>query len=193
MSKNKELKKIQDELDEIEKSSFTQNCYEWLHAIIIAIVIVVLLLTFGFRRISVDGESMMNTLHDRDQVLVTNLLDIPNDGDIVIISHGQEYKQPIIKRVIATEGQTLQIDFEKHQVIVDGVIIDEPYIKDPTTVTGNTEIPQIIPKGKVFVMGDNRNHSTDSRFHEIGLIDVKDIIGKAEFIIFPFDRFKSIA
>ncbi|GHU81538.1 signal peptidase I [Clostridia bacterium] len=182
-----------DEVEKIEISSFTQNIYEWLYMLTITLVVSLLLLTFAFRHISVDGESMSNTLHDKDQLVVTNLLDTPSVGDIVVISHGQEYNHPIIKRVIATEGQTLQIDFEKHQVIVDGVIIYEPYIKEPTTVSGNTEIPKVIPKDTVFVMGDNRNHSTDSRFHEIGLIDVKDIIGKAEFIFFPIDRFKSLA
>lgn len=178
--------------NDAESVSITQTFFELLHAVIVAIIVVVFLLNFVFRLVDVDGESMMDTLHDNDKVFVTNALYTPADGDIVVISHGQEYEKPIIKRVIATEGQTLKIDFEKGQVIVDGVILDEPYIKETTETKGNTEIPTVIPEGKVFVMGDNRNHSLDSRYHEVGLIDEKDIIGKAQFILFPFNRFGSI-
>lgn len=178
--------------EEVEEPSATQVCFEWLHALIVAIIIVVLLLTFVFRSISVDGSSMNDTLFDRDIVFVTNYFTPPTDGDIVVISHGQEYLKPIIKRIIATEGQTLNINFEKHQIIVDGVILDEPYIKEETIAKGDNQIPSVIPEGKVFVMGDNRNHSSDSRFQSIGLIDEKDIIGKAQFVIFPFNRMASL-
>lgn len=178
--------------NDAESVSITQTFFELLHAVIVAIIVVVFLLNFVFRLVDVDGESMMDTLHDNDKVFVTNALYTPADGDIVVISHGQEYEKPIIKRVIATEGQTLKIDFEKGHIIVDGVILDEPYIKETTETKGNTEIPEIIPEGKVFVMGDNRNHSLDSRYHEVGLIDEKDIIGKAQFVLFPFNRFGSL-
>ncbi|MDY2856686.1 MAG: signal peptidase I, partial [Oscillospiraceae bacterium] len=95
-------------------------------------------------------------------------------------------------RVIATEGESLSIDFKTGTVTVNNVVIDEPYIKDLTTKQGDAEIPSVIPKGMVFVMGDNRNHSTDSRFTAVGLIDEKDIIGAAPFVIFPFDRIKAL-
>ena len=111
------------------------------------------------------------------------------DGDIIVISHGAEYADPIIKRVIATEGQTLSIDFDKGYVYVDGKKIDEPYIQGFTHAE-DAEIPKIIPKGKVFVMGDNRGVSLDSRSKEIGLIDVNDIIGKAQVVVFPFNSIK---
>lgn len=173
-----------------ESVSITQSCYEWLHTLIFALVAVVLLLTFVFRLINVDGQSMMDTLYDSDKVIVTNFAYTPQNGDVVVISHGQNLNKPIIKRVIATEGQSLQIDFTTGEVAVDGVIIDEPYIKDLTTKKGDAEIPEIIPEGMVFVMGDNRNHSTDSRFTDVGLINVKDVIGKGQFVLYPFDRFK---
>lgn len=177
---------------EQEEVSLTESCYEWLHTLIFALVVIMLLLTFVFRLITVDGESMMDTLHDRDKVLITNLFYTPEDGDVVVISHGQILDKPIIKRVIATEGENLNIDFQKGEVSVNGVVIDEPYIKDLTTRQGDAEIPEVVPKGMVFVMGDNRNHSTDSRFTQVGLIDKNNIVGKAQFVLFPFDRIKTL-
>lgn len=173
-------------------TSVTQSCYEWLHTLILAISVVMLLLTFVFRLVDVDGQSMMDTLFDKDKVIVTNLCYTPECGDVVVISHGQNLNKPIIKRVIATEGQTLSIDFSTGEVVVDGAVLDEPYIKDLTVKQGDAEIPEVIPEGMVFVMGDNRNHSTDSRFTAVGLINEDDIIGKAQFVVYPFDRIKTL-
>lgn len=169
-------------------SSFSKSCFEWMQAIISAIIIVVLVLTFVFRMVEVSGDSMENTLLNEDKVVVTNLFYTPEPGDIVVISHGEYYNKPIIKRVIAVAGQTLSIDFDTGEVVVDGVTLNETYIKNPTTKRGNAEIPEVIPEGKVFVMGDNRDVSQDSRYTSIGLIPVENIIGKAQCIVFPFDR-----
>lgn len=174
---------------ETEKVSYntsllTANIYDWVNSIIIAVVAVVILLTFCFRLIDVDGTSMETTLINTDKVIVTNLFYTPNNGDVVVISHGEEYDKPLVKRVIATEGQSLKIDFETGEVFVDGKLLDEPYIQEPT-IEGNAEIPEVIPQGKVFVMGDNRPVSLDSRYHEVGLIDVDSIIGKAQYVIIP--------
>ena len=165
--------------------------YDWIRCIIFAIAIVVIVLTFVFRLVDVEGTSMCDTLQTKDKVIVTNLLYTPRDNDIVVISHGAEYKKPIIKRVIATEGQTLELDYENEKIIVDGIEISEPYIKGTTFSGnyGNNAIPSVIPEGKIFVMGDNRQVSLDSRSTEIGLIDVKDVIGKAQVVAFPFDHF----
>lgn len=171
-------------------TSLKESCYEIMHTLIFAFIVVILVMTFFFRMVDVDGESMMDTLHDRDRVIVTNFCYTPKDGDVVVISHGQNLNKPIIKRVIATDGESLNIDFKTGTVTVNNVVIDEPYIKDLTTKQGDAEIPSVIPKGMVFVMGDNRNHSTDSRFTTVGLISEKDIIGKAPIVIFPFDRIK---
>ena len=181
-----------DTQEEEEEVTLTQSCYEWLHTFIIAIALVVLILTFVFRLVDVDGESMMDTLRDKDRLIVTNFLYQPDNGDIVVISHGQNLNKPIIKRVIATEGQSLKIDFQKGIVSVNGAVIDEPYIKALTTKQGDAEIPEVIPEGMVFVMGDNRNHSTDSRFSTVGLIPVTNIIGKAQFRVSPFNSFGKI-
>ncbi len=165
--------------------------YDWIRCVVFAIAIVVVCLTFVFRLVDVDGTSMNDTLQSNDKVIVTNLLYTPKNNDIIVISHGAQYKKPIIKRVIAKEGQTLKLDYENNRIIVDGIVIDEPYIKG-TTFSGNygdNEIPEVVPEGKLFVMGDNRQVSLDSRSTEIGLIDVKDVIGKAQFVAFPFDHF----
>ena len=129
--------------------------YYLARAIIMAVVVIIIILTFFLRIVNVDGRSMMNTLLDNDKVIVTNFMYTPKDNDIVVISHAKEYDKPIIKRVIATEGQSLKIDFENQKVYVDGTLIDEPYVSSELK-EGNTEIPSVIPKGKVFVMGDNR-------------------------------------
>ena len=165
--------------------------YDWIRCIIFAIAIVVVCLTFVFRLIDVDGRSMNDTLETKDKVIVTNMFYTPQDNDIVVISHGAVYKKPIIKRVIATEGQTLELDYANEKIIVDGIEISEPYIKGTTFygTYGNNVIPEVIPEGKIFVMGDNRQISLDSRSTEIGLIDVKDVIGKAQFVVFPFNHF----
>lgn len=168
----------------LNSSPLAANVFDWFNSIIVAIVAVVILLTFCFRLIDVDGTSMESTLINTDKVIVTNLFYQPNDGDVIVISHGEEYSKPLVKRVIATEGQTLKIDFDNQKVYVDGALIDEPYIQG-ATIEGNTEIPEVIPEGKVFVMGDNRGISLDSRYHEVGLIDVDAIIGKAQFVIIP--------
>ncbi len=173
---------------EISKSRAANCLFDWAQCILVAVVAVVVVLTFFFRMVNVDGDSMLDTLTNSDKVIVSDLFYEPDDGDIVVISHGQEYSQPIIKRVIATEGQTLDINFDTGDVVVDGVVLQEDYIIGET-VQGNAEIPSVIPEGYVFVMGDNRSVSLDSRFTEIGLVPVTDIIGKAQFVVFPFNDF----
>lgn len=168
----------------INNNAVSLNLYDWVNSIIVAVVAVVILLTFCFRLIDVDGRSMEPTLINTDKVIVTNLFYTPNNGDVVVISHGEKYDKPLIKRVIATEGQTLDIDFENYKIYVDGVLIDEPYIQGET-IEGNADIPDVVPEGKVFVLGDNRPVSLDSRSREVGLIDEESIIGKAQFVIIP--------
>lgn len=160
------------------------NIYDWVSSIIVAVIAVVVLLTFCFRIIDVDGRSMEPTLINTDKVVVTNLFYTPNDGDVVVISHGEEYDKPLVKRVIATEGQKIRIDFAKNEVYVDDKLIEEPYIQGET-IPGDAQIPEVVPEGKVFVLGDNRGISLDSRYQEVGLIDVTSIIGKAQFVIIP--------
>lgn len=185
----KKKRNIEPRTIHLKKSEGTASIYEWVHSLVFAVAVVVILLTFFVRLVDVSGTSMKQTLQNKDKVIVTNFFYTPSQGDIVVISHGAEYSEPIIKRVIATEGQTLSIDFEKESVVVDGKELKEDYIQGHTHQEDG-EIPKVIPEGKVFVMGDNRGVSMDSRSKTIGLIDVKDIIGKAQFVIFPFNSMK---
>ncbi len=175
----------------LKKSDGTANLYEWVHSLVFAVAIVVIILTFFLRLVDVSGTSMLQTLKSEDKVIVTNFFYTPKHGDIVVISHGAEYSKPLIKRVIATEGDRLQIDFESETVRVNGELLQEDYIQGHTR-DEQGEIPDVIPEGKVFVMGDNRTVSLDSRSPEIGLIDSKDIIGKAQFVVFPFNHIKFV-
>lgn len=164
--------------------------YEWAEAIVFSLVCVVLLFTFVFRIVGVDGHSMENTLQDKDRVIITRLNYTPKQGDIVVfpVKDPNVASMPLIKRIIAVGGQTVDIDFAKGVVKVDGKTLNEPYIKEPTYREGDVKFPIKVPAGKVFVMGDNRNNSLDGRFQEIGFIDVRDILGRAIFRIYPLGK-----
>ena len=171
----------------IKQSEIASTIFDWLGSLFAALVIVLLVMTFCFRIIDVDGKSMEPTLIDTDKVVITDLFYTPHQGDIVIISHADDYEKPLVKRVIATAGQDLRIDYDKNEVYVDGVKLDEPYIQG-ATVRGDIPSDQlngIVPEGKVFVMGDNRTVSLDSRYRQIGYIDESYIIGKAQLDVIP--------
>ncbi len=170
---------------------------DWLEVVSSAVIIVVLIFSFLFRIATIDGDSMLNTLHNGEKVVITNLFYKPQRGDIVVISRNtnnslQEEdpnQLPIIKRVIATEGQTVDIDFINGVVYVDGEELEEPYTKAPTLARGDLEYPVTVPTDCVFVLGDNRNESLDSRFSRIGedgMIHEKYILGHAILRVFPF-------
>ena len=142
-----------------------RDLYEWAQALVCSVLAVVLLFTFVIRLIGVDGHSMVPTLQDGDRLLVLNAM-LDNDyeyGDIVVLRKDTFLEEPIVKRVIATEGQTVDIDFVSGAVYVDGELLEEDYINEPTYVEEGTEFPLTVPEGSIFVMGDNRNHSSDSR------------------------------
>lgn len=160
----------------------------WLRQMICVVLGTVLVFTLVVRLIRVDGPSMRETLQDRDVLLAVNpLLSGGVDaGDIVIVrekyfNHGQ----PIVKRVIATEGQTVDIDFEAGMVFVDGELLEEDYIREPTWTEEGQPFPITVPEGCVFVMGDNRNDSLDSRSPDLGSVPTKSVIGKAVLLLFP--------
>ena len=179
-----------EEIDDDDRITVSEIAFEWANTLFVALVVVFLIMTFFFRQVTVNGRSMNDTLQNDDRLIVESFMYTPQYGDIVIITHGEKYDEPIVKRVIATAGQKLTINYETNEVIVDGTVLDEPYIKGRTIQLQNsTEIPDVIPEGYVFVMGDNREDSLDSRSVKIGLIPVGNIIGKAVFRIFPFDKF----
>ena len=182
-----------ENIEDEENYSASGFIFEWSNAFMIALIVVVLLLTFVFRQVTVKGTSMTDTLQSGDRLIINSFNYTPKYGDIVVVTHGQKYDDPIIKRVIATEGQALNINYDTGEVSVDGVILDEPYIKGKTIILKHpVEIPDRIPEGYVFVMGDNREGSLDSRSTKIGLIPVENIIGKAELRIFPINSFGSV-
>ena len=173
-------------------SKFSAFCFDWSETIVQSFILIVVLITFIFRGFVVTGQSMMDTLLDGDRVAVFRWKYVPKNGDVVVIKHGEKFDKPIIKRVIATEGQSLKINFSDGSVIVDGVKLNETYIKERMWLRGNAVIPSVVPEGKCFVMGDNRNHSSDSRDKTIGLIPNENIIGKAKFVFYPFNRIRII-
>ncbi len=192
-NEKRELTDEEIEIEEEEGISVTSFVFEWANAFMVALIVVVLLLTFVFRQVTVSGHSMTDTLNDKDRLIISSFMYKPQYGDIVVISHGENYSDPIIKRVIATEGQSLSIDYDTGEVSVDGVILDETYIKGTTIRLRNSlDIPDKIPDGYVFVMGDNREGSLDSRSTEIGLIPVENIIGKVELRIYPLSQFGNV-
>lgn len=177
--------------EEKKVGGFVVEVYEWLEAIAFALAIVVILFTFVFRVVSVSGPSMNPTLTGGDRVILNSLFFTPKNGDIVVITQPNSHdNEPLIKRVIAVEGQTIDIDADNDTVTVDGVVLNENYIleQDLKREGDAYEYPLTIPKGKVFVMGDNRNDSFDSRSEGLGMVDEDYIMGKAIFRIYPFEK-----
>ena len=155
--------------------------YDIASILITAALIITIIFAFFFRFSGVVGPSMEPTLHTGDWLILNQMKNSgPEYGDIVVISQPNEYKENIVKRVIATEGQTIDINFNTGDVYVDGAIIDEPYINNATTLSYDTDFPLVVPEGYCFVMGDNRQESLDSRSTQIGLIRNDYILGTAD-------------
>lgn len=166
---------------------------EWTEELVIAVVLIAVIFTFIFRIITVTGTSMVPNYNDGDRVLVAGTAAGIGQGDVVVIVNVLD--EPIIKRVIATEGQTVDFDYDTKSVLVDGKRVDETQFglqngstDQPYTSFELLEFPQTVPEGCVFVLGDNRSVSEDSRYKIVGMIDKRDILGKAVFYIFPFQK-----
>lgn len=175
-------------MQEETKTVRGRELYEWVQSLVGSVLVVVAIFTFGIRMLGVDGHSMLNTLQHGDRLLVLNSMFYHDYqyGDIVILrKDGAFDNDPIVKRVIATGGQTVDIDFNEGVVYVDGEALEEDYIREPTYTAEGTEFPLTVPEGSIFVMGDNRNGSSDSRDYRLGTVDTRYVIGKAAFLIFP--------
>ena len=178
----------EEEQEKKKTDNSAEDMLDWLEMLITVFFAVVLVFTFIFRIAIVDGESMVPTLEDKDKLVVSHLFYEPEDGDVVIVN-SKGLGKVIVKRVIATENQTVDVDYSEGKVYVDGQLLDEPYINEPTiTDFGFHNYPVTVPAGHVFVMGDNRNHSTDGRAESVGFVDKSDIMGKAVFRIWPFNK-----
>ena len=173
---------------------FIRSVMEWVETIVMAVVFVTVVFTFVARVITVDGISMEPTYYNGDRVLSTTLTGAAHQGDVVIVVNALD--EPIIKRVIATEGQTVDFDQDLGEVVVDGVAVPGSTfgIEDGITYVSDLsdqvlEFPQTVPEGCVFVLGDNRDNSLDSRFVEVGMVDTRNILGKVFFNLYPLEKF----
>ena len=165
-----------------------RGAYEWVQVLVCSVVAMVLLFAFGARVIRVDGSSMRETLQHNDLLLVLNgwLCGDYAAGDVVVLSKpGFEGGAPIVKRVIATGGQTVDIDFATGTVCVDGVVLEEDYIREPTFREEGLAFPVTLAENEIFVLGDNRNNSKDSRHPDLGCVDGRYVIGRAVCLLVP--------
>lgn len=176
------------------KESSGRELYLNIRVLVTMMAVFVMLFTFVARIIVVSGPSMENTLLGGDLILVWSLGYAPRQGDIVVLTQESYQEDSIVKRVIATQGQRVDIDYVSSTVFVDGVPLREEYTKEqmfiPTYGEGLNHVT--VPDGCIFVMGDNRNQSADSRLPEIGIVDERCVIGRGVAVMFPFNRCKGL-
>ncbi len=178
----------------MKSAKIQKNIIEWLQELSFAVIFAVVIFTFIFKVVAVNGDSMLPTLVSEDKLIISCIGNDYQTGDIIVMSEVLE--NPIIKRVIATEGQIVDINNEDGIVYVDGTPIDESIFGLPSgvTIAPNTHLevmqfPQTVPEGHVFVLGDNRTVSEDSRYMTVGMVDERKIVGKALLRFLPFNEF----
>lgn len=175
---------------EKKKNGFHLSVYDMVSIVMSSFIIIAVVFTFVFRLVGVEGSSMTNTLQDNDWLLTVQK-ESYDRGDIVVITQPNYFNEPLIKRVIAKGGETVNIDFATSTVYVDGVALEEPYTREDFIAPkiDDIEFPYTVPEGHIFCMGDNRNGSTDSRSNLIGPLDERYVLGKAVIRILPFGDF----
>ncbi len=167
---------------------------EWYDALVFAVAVLVLIFAFAARIVVVDGHSMDRTLAQGDRLLVQSAFYKPSRGDVVVVDGYTHYGKPLVKRVIALGGDMVDIDPDEGLVYVNGTPLEEPYVNEGATLgTGDTTFPITVPEGTLFLMGDNRQYSTDSRNSEVGFVDERDILGRVLLRLFPLKQFGRIA
>ena len=170
---------------------FSYNLADFMLSMVKVTGILVVFLMLIFRYAVVDGESMIPTFQDRDRVFAANIFYEPQRLDVVAVFDSKYFHKPLIKRVIGVAGDKIAVDAAAGKVYVNDVALEDAYTLEPTTETGNVIYPVTVPEGSIFVMGDNRNNSYDSRFTEIGMIKLEAVIGKVVYRFFPFDKMTS--
>ena len=189
--KNKKKKKEKEQLT--PEVQARREAFDWIQSLISALLICVLVFVFVMRIMDVKGSSMVPTLKNGDKVLVSDLFYEPARGDIVVFKKDSyDSGKALVKRVVAVAGDVVNIDFEKGIVYVNGEALEEDYIDVLTTTKIDFIGPQTVPDNCLFVMGDNRNASTDSRDKRIGMVDKRLIIGKVLLVVYPFDSFGGV-
>lgn len=193
MRKTDVKRDIQPEEKVPKEIAARRETYDWIQCLISALIICVVIFVFIIRIIDVYGTSMVPTLSQGDKMLVSDILYKPKAGDIVVFKKDSyDPNKALVKRVIATEGQEINIDFDSGIVYIDDKPIQEDYINDLTKTKLDFIGPQTVPEGCVFVMGDNRNASTDSRDSRISMVDSRLIIGKVYYVLYPLNAFRRI-
>ena len=178
---------------EADPNASSKETYDWIQCLLVALIICVLIFMFCVRVIDVIGASMNPTLFNGEKMLVSGLFYKPKVGDVVVFKKDEyDPNKLLVKRVIAVEGQEINMDFENGIVYIDGVAIAEDYISEPTYNKLDFIGPKTVPEGCVFVMGDNRNASIDSRKSEIGMLDNRLILGRAYCVVYPVSQFRII-
>lgn len=185
-----------------ETKSIWTEAYEWIDSAVITVMILLLVFTFLFRQVKIDGDSMYPTLQDEERVIISDMFYTPKYGDIIVISSEVYDNVPIIKRVIATEGQWVEItggnvyvgDDRLNMLKVSDEFVGDAYTEEiiASGHYGTHKYPIQVPKNHVFVLGDNRNVSLDSRTEVIGFIDCRQILGKALYRVYPIEKFGSL-
>lgn len=178
-----------------EKGSVRLDLYFWMQALVMALVSLILVFTLVGRVIGVVGSSMVPTLHQSDLLLLQSIGYTPKQGDVVVLRKSSFMTEPIVKRVIAVGGQHVTVDYETGTVAVDGQTLDEPYLNELMADTLNpymTVLDVTVPEGSIYVMGDNRNHSSDSRDQRLGTVDERYVLGRALCVMLPFQDFGPI-
>ena len=192
MGTNEEAKKPEADQKKEESGRFSSALFDWAESLVIAVLFVVVLFTFVFRIVIVDGQSMESTLHNGELMLVSSNSYEGERGDIIVL-YSDSFHRPIVKRIIAVAGDTVDIDFDNAQVYLNGEVLDEPYLDDFYYYDyEGVDFPQTVPEDCVFVLGDNRTGSTDSRSPSIGMVSTDAVIGKVYYIMFPFSSFRAV-
>ena len=182
-----------------KRDGLINNLFYWVQTLVYAVVAIVLLFTFVGRLTRVEGSSMLNTLHDGDMLLLQSVGYQPKAGDIVVLNKTTPETtallggDAIVKRVVALGGQTVQIDYNTSTLYVDGQPVNEPYVRETMELRAGPysgQTPFVVPEDSVFVLGDNRNESTDSRQELLGPVHKDYILGRAVCILFPFSDMK---